>query len=618
MRKPILALLAITSIAFAACGPATSPSPTAVVTPQVTVAPTPTPETVDLTNSKYAPDAGTTGGQLVFGDWQEGHQFNPFFITGVTSANVASATWASLVVSTSDYKYLPDLAKEVATTQNGDVKVPGDNGDAMTVTWKLKDGLKWSDGQPLTCDDFLFTLNWVMDPLNVGVSGGTTGYADISKMECPNATTIVEHFKNIYEGYINLGTPLPAHYVKGFTMADQQKGAGFRPADMPKVPVSGAFKFESVTPAQELRLVRNDTYKGFKLGKVANLDTLIFKWYGSEDALIAGYAAGEIDIATDLVEADLATFDANGKKADIRNIPSLTYEYLALNWYDGTKVNPTNGVGHCSPAATVADRKAGAAPGTACPVSDPQFRLALTHAIDKNEITTRILGGLVKVANTNVAPDAYYFLDQPPAKFDPTTAMSILDAAGWKVGADGIRVKDGLRAKIELCSTTKASRVESLALMVKELKAVGIEAIAANGSPSDVFNDFNSATPETPCNIYRGNFDVAEFASSVSIDPIGNYQSYHSSQLEPKGSNLAGVVDPDIDKSLDTVKNTVDFVAVRHAMETFQKVYVEKTVEIPLFFRGQIDAVSPKVGNFFSSPTSAGPTWNAVDWYLKP
>ena len=153
--------------------------------------------------------------------------------------------------------------------------------------------------------------------------------------------------------------------------------------------------------------------------------------------------------------------------------------------------------------------------------------------------------------------------------------------------------------------------------MVEELKAVGIEAVAANGNPTDVFNDFNSATPETPCNIYRGNFDIAEFASSVSIDPIGNYQSYHSSQFEPKGANLAEVSDPAIDASLDAVKNTVDFVAVRHAMETFQKIYVEKTIEIPLFFRGEIDAVSPKVGNFFANPTSAGPTWNAVDWYLK-
>jgi len=617
MHERLLGLLATSVIVFAACGTGTAtPTGSSGVSP-TTAAATPTPETVDLTSSKYAPDpAAVKGGQLLFGDWQEANQFNPYYLTQVTEANVASAAWASFVVTTNDYKYLPDLAKEIPTTQNNGVALPGVNGDKMTVTWTLKDGLKWSDGQALTCDDFAFTLKWIKDPGQAGVS--TVGYDDVTSIDCPSPTQVVYHFKNVYEGYINLGTPLPKHYLSSISIADQLKGAGFRPADMPKVPVSGAFKFESVTSGQELRLVRNDNYLGFKSGKVANLDRLIFKWYGSEDAEIAGYAAGEVDIATDLVEADIPTFDSNGHKAELSNIPSLTYEYLALNWADGKHIDPTTKVGHCSPAATVADRKAGAAPGTACPISDPQFRLALTYAINKDDIIQRALGGLVKVANTNVAPDAYYFLDQPPATFDPAKAGQILDAAGWKAGADGIRVSaDGIRAKIELCSTTKASRIESLKLMVEQLKAVGIEAVAANISPTDVFNDFNSATPETPCNIYRGNFDVAEFASSVSIDPIGNYQSYHSSQFEPKGANLAGVSDPAIDSALDAVKNTVDFVAVRHAMETFQKVYVEKTVEIPLFFRGQLDAVSPKVGNFAANPTSAGPTWNAVDWYLK-
>jgi len=616
MHKRLLGLLATSVIVFAACGTGTAtPTGSGGVSP-TTAAATPTPETVDLTSSKYAPEAGTKGGQLLFGDWQEANQFNPYYLSQVTEANVASAAWASFVVTTYDYKYLPDLAKEIPTTQNGEVALPGVNGDKMTITWTLKDGLKWSDGIALTCDDFAYTLGWIKDPAQAGLS--TVGYDDITAIDCPSPTQVVYHFKNVYEGYINLGTPLPKHYMTTFSIADGLKGAGFRPADMPKVPVSGAFKFESVTSGQELRLVRNDNYNGFKSGKPALLDTLIFKWYGSEDAEIAGYAAGEVDIATDLVEADIPTFDSNGHKAELINIPSLTYEYLALNWADGQHIDPTTKVGHCSPAATVADRKAGAAPGTACPISDPQFRLALTYAINKDDIIQRALGGLVKVANTNVAPDAYYFLDQPPATFDPAKAGQILDAAGWKAGADGIRVNaDGLRAKIELCSTTKASRIESLKLMVEELKAVGIEAIAANGSPTDVFNDFNSATPETPCNIYRGNFDVAEFASSVSIDPIGNYQSYHSSQFEPTGGNIAGVSDPAIDAALDAVKNTVDFVAVRHAMETFQKIYVEKTIEIPLFFRGELDAVSPKVGNFAANPTSAGPTWNAVDWYLK-
>jgi ABC-type transport system substrate-binding protein len=61
----------------------------------------------------------------------------------------------------------------------------------------------------------------------------------------------------------------------------------------------------------------------------------------------------------------------------------------------------------------------------------------------------------------------------------------------------------------------------------------------------------------------------------------------------------------------------VDFQVIKDAMAEFQKVYVEKTVEVPLYYRAQVDLVAPKVGNFFGNPTQAGPTWNAVDWYIK-
>lgn len=609
MHKRLLGLLATSLIVFAACTPAatTSPGASTSVTPPAATA---TPETVDLTNSKYAPEAGKTGGTILMGDWQEANNFQPFYYNQVTEANVVSATFSGLVTATYDYKYLPDLAKDIPTTANGGVEVPGKGGDAMTVTWTLKDGEKWSDGQPLTCDDFEFTRAWVMDPLNTGLAGGTTGYDSMTKIECPSPTSIVEHFKEIYEGYVGLGTPLPAHYLKDIPMADQVKGTGWKPEDMPKVPTSGAFKFESVTSGQETRLVRNDNYKGFKSGVPAYLDTLVFKWYGDPTAMIAGFVAGEIDIATDLLESDIPTLEAQGLKAQVSAIPSLTYEFLRPNWAAGPG-DATTGVGGCSRNAAVADR------GTGCPVSDPQFRLALTYAINKDEINTRVLGGLVSIANTNVAPDAYYFLDQPPATFDPAKAASILDAAGWTVGADGIRAKGGLRAKIELCTTTRQARIDSIKLIAEQLKAVGIEAVQNAVNASDIFVEFNDGTKDTACALSHSNFDLAEHAFGVSIDPIGNYSSYHSSQFEPTAGNDAQISDPDLDAALVAVKGTVDFVAVKHAMATFQQIYVQKVIEIPLYFRKEVETVSPKLGNFFANPTSAGPTWNAGDWYVK-
>jgi peptide/nickel transport system substrate-binding protein len=609
MRKPLMALLATTAIVFAAC---TTPASQGPGESTVTAPPaTPTPETVELFNTKYAPEPGTKGNQLLFGDWQEANEFNPYYLGQVTEANVASAAWASVITLTSDYKYAPDLAVDIPTTTNGGVKVPGDGGDAMTVTWKLKDGLKWSDGEALTCDDFKYAWEWVLDKDNVGVI--TEGWNKITAFDCPDATTMVLHFSEIFEGYITLlSAPLPRHYLSKIPMADQTQGAGFRADEVKNLPVSGAFKFDSVTPGAELRLVRNDNYNGFKLNKPANLDTLIFKWYGDADAMIAGFAAGEVDIATDLQDSDIPKLEAQGLKDSVSAIPAFLYEFLRPNWADGTKVDATTGVGGCSRNAQVADR------GTGCPMSDPAMRQAVAYAVDKNEINTRLLGGTVEIANTNISPDAWFFAQESPATFDPEKAKSVLDAAGWVAGADGIRSKGGLRAKIELCTTTRQVRIDTLNLIVGYLKNVGIEAIANPVNAADIFAAFNEGTKDTACALSHSNFDLAEHAFSSSLDPLGNYFSYHSSQFEPDGANDAQVVNADIDKALDLVKTTVDLVAIKHAMADFQAVYVSQTVEIPLYYRKQVDLVNnAKVGNFFGNPTQAGPTWNAVDWYIK-
>ena len=615
MRKPLLALLASTAIVFAACGGAASPSPAEpTAAPPATAAPTPTPETVELTNSTYATrvEAGTDGGQIIIGDWQEANQFNPYYLGQVTEANVASAVWSSVITLSDDYRYMPDLAVDVPTTTNGGVKVPGDGGDAMTVTWTLKDGLKWSDGEPLTCDDFKYAWEWVMDPNNVGVI--TTGWDLITDFECASDTSMVLHFKEVYEGYITLLTaPLPRHFLAAIPMADQVQGAGMRADEIANLPVSGGFKFESVTSGAELRLVRNDQYKSFSTGLPAHLDTLIWKWYGDADAMIAGFAAGEVDFATDLQDSDIPKLDAQGLTANTSAIPALLYEFLRPNWSPGpfNTSGPNVNTGGCSRNPVVQDR------GVGCPMADAAMRAAIPFAIDKNEINTRLLGGTVQVANTNISPSAWFFADQTPATFDPAQAKSILDAAGWVVGSDGIRSKDGLRAKIELCTTTRQVRIDTLALIADWLKDVGIEAIPNPVSAADIFADYNTATNDTACALSRSNFDLAEHAFSSSIDPLGNYFSYHSSQFRPSGANDAQVVDDGIDAALETVRTSVDFVALKKAMAEFQTIYVEKTVEIPLYYRQNVDLFGPKLGNFFANPTQAGPTWNAVDWYMK-
>jgi peptide/nickel transport system substrate-binding protein len=613
MQKRFVGLFATTMIVFAACQGAASPSPSAPVasTPAesapatsgepVASASGPAAGAPDLFGTKYKDKrvAGTSGGQVIFADWQEATEFNFYYQAQVTEANLSAATQGGLVTVTDDFKYAPDQATEIPTIDNGGVQVPGASGDAMTVTWKLRSGLKWSDGEPLTCDDYLFTQTWIMDKDNTGLYAGRSGYEDVTKLECTDPQTIVLHFGKIYEGYLGMyGVPLPKHYMTKFTTKEDVQHKGMGAKDMPKVPVSGPFKYQSVTSGAEIRLVRNDNYTNPWDGKPANLDTLIFKWYGDADAMIAGYKGGEFDIANDLNDADLPKIADQGDQ--VKQLDSLTYEFLRPNW------NPDV----CSPKIT--DR------GKGCPVSDPAIREAIRWAVNKDEINTRLLGGAAALGFTNVSPNAWFYSDPPTYTFDPEKAKSVLDAAGWVAGADGVREKGGLKAKIELCTTTRQVRQDTLALVSSYLKNVGIDSTVNAVSPTDIFASYNEATDQTPCALSKSHYDLAEHAFSVPLDPNANYSTYHSSQVEPNGGNDGFIKDPDVDRILDGVKGTVDFAKIKELMAEWQKVYVEKTIEIPLYFRKEVYLVNPKVTNFTGNPTSQGPTWNVYDWSVTP
>jgi peptide/nickel transport system substrate-binding protein len=355
-------------------------------------------------------------------------------------------------------------------------------------------------------------------------------------------------------------------------------------------------------------MVRNDNYTSPVSGKPAHLDTLIFKWYGDASALIAGYRAGEIDFATDLAESDVPAIEDLGDQ--VSSVAALLYEFLRPNWADGTNADATSGVGGCSRNPAVQDR------GTGCPMSDPAMREAVAWAIDKAEINERVLGGNAEVANGSITPSAWFYSAQPATSYDPDKAKKILEDAGWKDSdGDGYREKDGLKAKIELCTTSVQRRIDSIALIGAWLKDIGIEAVPNPVTAADIFADFNEGTIDTPCALSHSNFDLAEHAFSSSIDPLGGYFNYHSSQFEPNGANDAQVKDDTLDAAYDLVRSSVDFAKIKTAMADVQKVMYEKTVEIPLYYRKSIELHSPALGNFFANGTQAGPTWNVVDWY---
>ena len=477
-------------------------------------------------------------------------------------------------------------------------------------------GAQWSDGTPLTCEDFAFTADWIIDPENVGIPAGKSGFltddglahygetGEVRKkdinltVDCPSDTDMVWTFKEPYEGYILLlNVPLPKHYVSQFAIADMVTGqAGFTNADLPNIPVSGPFKYESATPGQELRLTRNDLYKDAITNGPAYLDGIIYKWYADPNAMIAAYAGGEpeYDVAKDLNNAHLAA--VSGYDAVVA-IDSLTYEFLRPSWSPkecSLILQPTrNGD---------------------CPMSDPNVRKALALALDRETINERLLGNVASLAYTNVSPQSWFY------KAPSATPVQDLDAANAVLEADwprdqissGFRFRNlnGLdtyicandpaasphtskdtdtcpeseRLPIEIqasttsgsrrAPTTSQSRQDLLALVSGMLNKAGIQVVISPVAGSDIFGTWNEATEQTPCNLSHANFDLALHAYSVSLDPIANYGVYHSSQFDPQGQNNARVKDKELDKLLTTLKRTVDINDVMALAGQFQDYYL--------------------------------------------
>ncbi len=327
--------------------------------------------------------------------------------------------------------------------------------------------------------------------------------------------------------------------------------------------------------------------------------------------MIAGFRNNEIDVAFDLQDSDLPKVEDLGDQ--VAAIPALLYEFLRPNWSPGpfNEAGDNPNTGGCSRNPAVQDR------GTGCPTADPAIRQAIAYAIDKNEINTRLLGGNAQVANTNISPSAWFYKDSAPTSFDPEKAKQILADGGWADSdGDGIVEKDGLKAKIELCTTTRQVRQDTLALISAWLKNVGIDSVI---NPVDRRRTSSPTTTrrrnDIPCNLSRSNFDLAEHAFSSSIDPLGNYTSYHSSQFRPTARTTPRSATPSSTWPSTTSRTTSTSTSSRtpwrpsSSSTSTRRSRSRSTTARTSSSRTRVSATTPPTAR------SAGSTWNGEDWF---
>jgi len=556
-----------------------------------------------LFTSSYKPAAGTPGGTLVLGEWQPPSQLNPFYSTAFAAIEAIQPALRGLITISSDGKYLPDLAESVPTLDNGGVKIAPD-GKSFTVTAKLKPNLLWSDGKPLTMNDLAYTWKWATDKDQSGCALCAIGYPQISAIDVSSdGLTATIHFSQPFAGWLGWLTNylLPEHYFSTIPVKDAVKqGMPLSPA-IKNVPWSGPFVITNAS-STEIDYDRNPNWHaGVSSPHPAYLDHLKFAFFGDKNGEIAAFRSGEIDIALDLQQdAYPAIASVDPSVGQATKTPVWEYEHFDLN----NDPNHTRGNG----------------------LWDPNVRKAIAMAIDKQAIINAVFPGQqLTPACSPAPPGLWYRKDETCPAYDVKGAKQLLQQAGWTPDSTGILARDGKQMDLELCTTSgNPTRLTELQKLQGFLQAVGIKSSIKTGdATSVVFAGWNDTKPDTDCSLYRGNYDIADFAYVITGSPYNDYYFTYSSEQWPEkgdhnGSNDTRFADPNMDKALNALAVDIDPKAQLVDAGTVQDAYAAGIPEIPIYYRSEATGLSVHVGNWPGyAPSATGPTWAVEDWYFK-
>ena len=609
MRKRLFGLLASTAIVFAACGGATSPSPSS---PGTTGAPpseptvTEPPASVEdlLFKYVYEPEEGQAGGSVVIGEWQAVANLNNFYDNSFTTSQVLAATMRGLWVTTSDGHWKPDLAAKMPMFSDESVRQADDG--SFEVDIELRPGLKWSDGTDLTLNDLRYTWEWVLDPDQVGLVSGTTGWEDISEIEVSSdGLSATVFFDKPYAGFYGLfGTVngiLPEHYFSEIPLSEAATTSMPVSPAIADVPTSGPYKFVSASP-NGVELERNDNWVGGSFDQGAYLDSVTYQYYADKDGMIAAFLAGDLDVALDMTAADYASIqNVDSAIGEAILEPSWLYEHLDMN--QGPNGHPM--------------------------LADLEVRKALYQAIDRSDLYSTLFPGypVPDQPACSPAPPGTYWRDPELecAPYDAEAAAAAFEAAGWTdSNNDGTIDKDGREAVLEACTSAgNPTRQLTLEKVSGYLADVGIKVnITLADAASVYFAGWNDTTPDTKCSIYRGTYDLALFAWVLTFDLFGDYYySYLTDQWPDNdphdGGNTSRFSNPEMDEALETLRDSIKTEDQVEAALTVQRIYVEQVAEIPLYYREEARGKSVRLNNFYKNPGTASDMWNIEDWWVS-
>ncbi|MFK4510772.1 peptide ABC transporter substrate-binding protein [Bradyrhizobium daqingense] len=543
--------------------------------------------------SPYKPTKRGGGGALKLLWWQGPTLLNPHFATGTKDQDGSRLFYEPLACWDPDGNMKLVLASEIPSTQNGLLAA-----DGKSVTWKLKPGVKWHDGKPFSADDVVFTWEYIKDPATAAVTVAT--YRDITVEKVDDLTVRITFNKPTpfwADAFVGAtGQILPKHLFAEY------KGSKSREAPNNLAPVgTGPYKFLEFKPGD---LIRGEINKDYHMPNRPYFDTLEMK--GGGDAVSAARAViqtGEYDFGWNIqVEDDvLLRLEKGGKGKTIYAVGGDT-EFIALNFTDpNTEVD-----GERSSMKTKHPL-----------FSDPAVRKALSLLVDRDSIKKAIYGRAGRTTANFLNGPEKFVSKNTSWEFSVEKASKILDDAGWKPGADGIREKDGKKLKLLYQTSINGPRQKTQAIVKQACQKAGID-VELKSVVASVFFSSDVANPDTYAKFYA---DIEMFQIPMSQpDPAQHMRRYHSANVATKenkwqGTNFPRYVNKEYDATIDAADGEMDPVKRAALYIKANDLLFQDTVFIPAQHRLKVEATANTLRPVISG--WANETDNLFDWYRE-
>jgi peptide/nickel transport system substrate-binding protein len=429
---------------------------------------------------------------------------NPMVNTQATLNNLSSLTMAYLLKTGPDSRVtVPELATEVPSAANG-----GISRDGKTITWHLRHGVKWSDGAPFDADDVVFSTKLILDPHTNVVSHD--GWDQIVKIDEPDKYTVAYHLKAPFGSfaytYFTTGDANPAIVPKHLLAGKDINTDAYN-----SLPVgTGPFKYSRWNRGDSVELVPNPYY----FRGQPKLQHIVYKLIQDRNTVLEQMRTHELDLWL-----PTAPHYVN----DLKSVAGLKITMLPSFFWDHLDFNTQR------PLAR-----------------DPVVRRAMRMAIDRKTINDKIRFGLFDLGESIVPPAAVQFhLNIPLTPVDLAGANKLLDRDGWVRGADGIRVKNGVRLSFDFATATGTPDSDSeIELIRNTWKQIGVELQVKHYLASLLF-----ATAAEGGIVYGGKFDMVVFAWG------GNPRQDESNvfscgRFPPNGQNDTRFCDPVVEAAI--------------------------------------------------------------------